>query len=326
MKQHRLRRDQERPDLPTTLEALRQAEGDKIPATVFYGLSGLNPADLEQVETLWATLTPSYRRKIMRRLVDISEANAEIDYWAIGWLGLDDPDAGAREAAVELLFEDMTIEMMDRLIEMAQYDEAVMVRAAAASALGRFILAGELGNVPEGEATRAQDAVVAILSNEDEPIEVRRRALEAIANCRHEIVPEAIDDAYNGHERQMRVSAVYAMGRTYDERWKHWVLREMDSDDAEMRFEAARAAGEIEIGEAVPGLVRMAQSNDREIKEIAIWSLGEIGGPDATRALTAFARRAEEAGDDDLLEVIDDALLNANLVDYELTDSSDWDD
>jgi HEAT repeat protein len=247
--------------------------------------------------------------------VDIGEANLDMDYRSVGIMGLDDSDAGVREAAVDLLFEDMSLQLMDKLIELAQWDDAPEVRAAAASALGRFILAGELGELPERDTTRAQDAAVSLLTNEEEDIDVRRRALEAIANCSHEIVDEAITEAYQSDEHKMRVSSLFAMGRSCDERWNPIVLRELQSNDDEMRFEAARAAGEIGTEDAVPVLVRLAFDNDREIKEVAIWSLGEIGGLDAKRALNKLAREAAEVDDADLLEAVEDALTNAQLAD-----------
>jgi HEAT repeat protein len=111
----------------------------------------------------------------------------------------------------------------------------------------------------------------------------------------------------------MQISAVFAMGRTYDEQWGDYVRQQLDSEDPEMRYEAARAAGELELEDAVPGLARLALDSDREIKEVAIWSLGEIGSREATRVLERLATEAKRLGDDDLLEAIEDALASASL-------------
>ena len=316
--------ENQRPDIQTTVEALAQSVEGPIPSTVFYGLANLSSDELAQLEPVWQSLDPAYRRKVMDRLVDVSEANFELDYSTIGNYALDDAGAGVRDAAVELLFEDNSVELMDRLIDMALWDEAPRVRAAAAIALGRFIQAGEFEELPERHATRAQDAMVTVWSNDNEDIEVRRRALEAISNSTHEIVEEAIRDAYQSYEHSLQVSAIYAMGRSADQKWAPTVIRELDSDDDEKIFEAARAAGELTIEEAVPGLVRLANETDREIAEVAIWSLGEIGGRDVMRTLDMMGRRAEEVGDTELLEVIEDALASASLAEIEL--GGDWDD
>ncbi len=306
------------PTLNETLQALKAGEAGTPNAAIFYGLSGLTMADLAAVRPIWSTINADYRRKILRRMVDVSEANVEMDYHSIGTLGLSDADPGVREAAIEVLWEDESLEVMSRLIDMALHDVSADVRAAAASALGRYILLGELGNLPENETVRAQDAVVSLLFNADESVVVRRRALEAIANSSHEVVEQAINDAYHSPERAMRVSALFAMGRSCDdERWSTIVLKEIESTDPEMRFEAARAAGELELAAAVPLLARLTESNDREIKEIAIWSLGEIGGKKAMKVLNRLADQAE-AADDDLLSAIEDAMGNASLVEGNL--------
>jgi HEAT repeat protein len=312
---------QERPQpmFAETVEALKAGEDGTITATVFYGLSGLAAQDIKRLKPVWDALSAEYREKVMRRLVDVSEANFELEYNSIGFLGLSDRDSEVRRAAIDVLWENQSLELMSRLIELALRDEAIDVRASAASALGRFILLGELGDLPERETIRAQEAVIKLLNSQTEPVEVRRRALEAIANCSNEIVEPAISLAYGGDDHQMRVSSVFAMGRSCDdERWSKTVLKELQSSDTEMRFEAARAAGELEISEAVILLGRLAAGDDREIREVAIWSLGEIGGKKAMKVLGHLADEAEAADDSELMALIDDALGSASLVDGEL--------
>ncbi|HVU11821.1 MAG TPA: HEAT repeat domain-containing protein [Phototrophicaceae bacterium] len=302
--------DQKRPDLNTTLSALSDGE---VTSTLYYGLSGLDPSDVRRLAPVWEKLEPSFRRKLLQELVDASEANFELDYNVLGQFALRDNDAAVREAAIELLWEDESLPLMHRLTDMALQDESVPVRAAAVSALGRFILLGELGDLPESETTIAQDTAVHILHNQREDIDVRRRALEAIANCGHEIVDEAIREGYDGPDRRMQISSVFAMGRTYDEQWNEFVLAQLESDDPEMRYEATRAAGELEIEEAVPTLTRLALDDDREVKEVAIWSLGEIGSKEAVRVLESLANEAKRLNDDELNDAIEDALGTASL-------------
>lgn len=314
----------EQPDLETTLKALESNTEGVANAVIFYGLSNLTEADLPRVHEVWVTLPLEARQKLLQQLVDVSETNFEMDYRLLGWMTLDDEDPEARATAIELLWEDETLVLMNRLIDIAQWDESVQVRASAATALGRFILLGELGDLPEQETVRAQDVVVNLLSDQDEDVEVRRRALESIANCSHEIVAEAIEEAFDSDDPRMQASAVFAMGRTYDNRWNKFVLREISNPDPAVRYEAARASGELEIEEAVPHLARLAQGRDREIKEVAIWSLGEIGGSYALRVLGSLADAAEKDEDEDLLEAIDEALGNASLAGRDL--DFDFDD
>jgi HEAT repeat protein len=125
----------------------------------------------------------------------------------------------------------------------------------------------------------------------------------------------------------MQASAVFAMGRSCDSRWNEAVVQAFESDDPEIRFEATRASGELAIEEALPILARFAQEDDREIKEMAIWSLGEIGGNFPVRVLGSLAEEAADANDLELLEAIEEAIGNASLAgqDMDLDDLDDLD-
>ncbi|GAB4522206.1 MAG: HEAT repeat domain-containing protein [Anaerolineae bacterium] len=311
-----------RPDLETALDALAKYLDSNVPdATIIYGLSGLSRDQVDfSVQPVWAQVPVVQRRRIMRQLIEASEANIELEYRSIGFLGLADPDPGVREAAIEVLWEDDSLELMTALVQLALHDEAISVRAAATMGLSRFILKGELGELPEQETRAAQNAAISLLTSEAEDVSVRRRALEAIANSSHDIVPSAIKAAYNSSDQLMRVSAVFAMGRSCDTIWEDIVLEELDSMDAEMRYEAARASGELQIVEAVPKLAELALEDDREILEAAVWSLGEIGSKEAVRILDALAEKAEDEDDDELIQAIEEALGNASLVGDDLPD------
>jgi len=303
------------PTLDDVITSLRKQEDVRTSVSLLHGLSGLISADMTTLQPVLDELPANYRRNLMRDLIKFSELNIEMDYRTLGIVGISDPDPGVREAAIELLWEDESLEVMNLLVAVVRHDVEPEVRAAAATGLGRYILLGELGDLPEDETGAAQTAVVAMLQDPYEFVAAQRRALEAIANCSHPIVPTAIDEAYHGTNHEMRVSAVYAMGRSYDSRWHDIVLEEVDSTDPELCYEAARAAGELELVEAVPKLGHLVLDHDREIVEVAVWSLGEIGGKEAVRILEALSEKAEEEEDEGLIDAVDDALGNATLAD-----------
>lgn len=302
-------------DFESMLEALRQGDGDDgaLSTTVYYGLSGLTAEQIRTLEPIWDSLDSSYRRHVIVELTETSETNYDLDYSMFGRLALRDSDGVNRAAAIELLWGDDSLEHMRELMQLAVEDDAAETRAAAASALGRFVLAGELGELPIEETNQAQDLAISIFHNPDEAVDVRRRALETLANSSNDNVAPAIHDAYHSDERSFQISAVFAMGRSCDEQWNETVIGLLNHRDAEMRYEAARAAGELEIEEAVPTLVELASGDDREIQDVAIWSLGEIGGNEALRALNRLTHEAEELKDEALLEAIEEAVANASL-------------
>lgn len=307
----------EKPDIGTTLEALRNGDADRMPsADIFYGLTDLMPSEIEQLKPVWLSLDETYRARLLRALTESSENNYELSYRAVGMYNLRDLSPDVRQAAIELLWDDESLEFMGALMLLAEIDPDDNVRAAATSELGRFILAGELGDLPESETIKVQTTVLRIYNNSALPVQVRRRALEAISNSSHDAVTGAIRQAYKSIDRELQVSAIFAMGRSCDsDEWEETVLDELNSEDSEKRFEAARAAGELTLFDAVPGLSQLILEDDREIQEAAIWSLGEIGGKEALRVLNALLDVAEKKKDDTLVELIEDAIGSASLVD-----------
>ncbi len=319
-----------KPSIDEVISILQQAEGadERVPVAAYYGLSDLDDVSMRVFEPIWQKLSADYKRKIVTELAEASEANFDFNFDALGYIALDDLDSGVRSSGIELLWINESLSLLSRLIDLAENDESTEVRASAISEIGRFILLGEYEDIPEQEATRAQDVAIGLLNDTTEDIQVRRRALEAISNSSLDFVSEAIQEAYESDEHIMRVSAVFAMGRSFDnELWGETVLRELRNDDPEIRYEAARAAGELEVEEAVTLLGQLAVVDEREIKQVAIWSLGEIGGTHAMRLLTALAEDAEEAEDEDLKEAIEDAIGYAGMVGSDIDvdfESSDW--
>lgn len=303
----------EKPDLDSVIAAIEMTDGKRLDATILYGLSRLDEAGIDRLEPVWSRIDVEVKRAIMRGVVESAENDIMLDYRSLALMVLGDADPRVRELAIDALWEDETIAVMDRLIRLAKTDENRDVRASAASALGRFVTLGEMDDNMASLTEPARAAVLDLWNNEGEEISVRRRALEAIANGTLDSLPGMIDAAYNSVHHEMRVSAVFAMGRSCDSRWASEVVEELNSSDPELRYEAARAAGELMIADAVQQLAQLVLEEDREIALVSVWSLGEIGGMAATRVLEALLDKAEADGDDDLVMAVEDALGNASL-------------
>jgi len=63
----------------------------------------------------------------------------------------------------------------------------------------------------------------------------------------------------------------------------------------ELRYEAARACGELQLGEAVPELEELIDDSDPEVREAALWALGQIGGSRAREVLEYYCDAEDEA-------------------------------
>ncbi len=287
-------------------------ESSPLRAALLYRLSEPQPEDMAALKERWPLVPVERRRLLLSRMAEASETNFELDFTAVALFALDDEDEEVRRHAIEALWAAEDPSVPHRLVRMLQLDESAEVRAAAAEALGRFVLEGELGRLPPALIELVESALLESWFDETDTLEVRRRALESIAYSSREEVPDLIQEAAEHYDLKMQASALFAMGRHCDERWIPYITEALNHAEPELRFEAARAAGELELADAVPRLIEMLHEEDREIKEAAIWSLGEIGGPEAERALLALSERADL--DEDLLEAIEDALNTAALV------------
>lgn len=307
----------------------RIANDKEVHTGSLYILSNMNKEMLNSFKVIWPTITPQRRRDVMQELVEISEANFEVNFDPIFLLGLADEDAEVRAAAINGLWEDENPALIGPFIHLLRTDEAAVVRAAAATGLGRFVYLGEIEKIHQEQSTLAEDALLETIRLGGEDLDVRRRAIESIAYSSRSGVAQIIENAYYDENEKMQVSAIFAMGRSADSHWRSQVIAELENDNSEIRFEAARACGELEAGEAVGMLVQLIDEDpDLQVQEMAIWALGRIGGREAREALEicveseneALAQAAEEALDE--INLFSDSLA---LFDFD-EDDDDWAD
>ena len=214
---------------------------------------------------------------------------------------------------------------------MLNNDPDIGVRAAAASALGPFVLAGELDEIEAAMAMRAEEALLAVVHAKGEHVEVQARALESVAYSGEAGLRQLIEDAYYAPEEEMRLASLRAMGRSADTRWRSMVRAELASPDPAMRVEAALAAGELEIKSAIPQIVAMLDDDELAVRLAAIEALGHLGGKVARTALRTLAAEGEadeaEAADIALEEMLFYAEPGAApLVDGDEDEADDLDD
>ncbi len=310
------------PRFEDVLRALRSLDA-AVPTASLYALSDPGPKEIDALERVWPEVPLNKRRGLIEDLSELAEANFEVEFTGIYRIGLEDEDAEVRRAAVQALWEAEDVTLMAPLIELLDHDPDAEVRAAAASALGRFVYMGEVEEIQPAQLRRVEETLLAVINGTDEA-EVRRRALEALAFSSRDEIPGLIQTAYDSPDQQFRVSALFAMGRSADERWSDIVLAETANTDNELRFEAVRSAGELELERAVGPLQKLLKDPDLQIREATIWSLGQIGGQEARKALEALLERTR---DDDQRDFIEEALENAafhdDITDFALFESDE---
>jgi HEAT repeat protein len=301
------------PSFTQTLAILTQlTPGQMIPAGVVRGLSNLLPQQVLATAPVWHTLASEVRRDVMSAVIEAGSTDFELDYSLFSMLVIDDDDAEVRRMAIELSVFVEERGHLDTLFQMAQHDDSDAVRATAMKALGAFILQGELGNQPADAIAPVVDYLLSVVRDRRADSEMRASALEAIGHSSHSAVAGEISRAYEGDDGRLKTSAIFAMGASGDEHWADAIVYELERGSPENRFEAARAAGELTLQEAVKSLSMLAFGDDSEIVREAVWALGEIGGKEAVRVLEALLEQVDGGDDDDLADLVEDALDNAS--------------
>ncbi|MGC8951445.1 HEAT repeat domain-containing protein [Chloroflexus sp.] len=301
---------------PTFAERVAQLEtSDKAPTRLDLKLlANLGPESVYIFWEQWRTFSLERRRHIMRLLAEMAEEQIQLDYRPVFRACLADQDPEIRVLAIEGLWEDDHEQMMDRLIQMI-HDPAGEVRAAALLSLARFAYRAEIGELAASACERLHAALLAAANDEAQPLEVRRRAIEALGYfATSHAAQDAIGRAYYEDDILMRESAVLAMGRSMLPTWMPYIKRELQSPSPALRYEAARAVGEFgEDGrDLLPLLLPLVEEEDTEVALAAIWALGQVGGPDARRILQRLSRSRDEtraqAAQDALAELDFDTL------------------
>lgn len=326
----------DRAELPfhQLIEALLDSDKPFHPRFL-YRLSDLEGDDLEALKKVWPEVPAWRRRALLEDVEQLSASDLLLSFTAFACQAACDPDPIVRLLAVRTMWEYEDNELIHVLMPMLREDEDIEVRAAAAGALGRFVFAGEIEEISPKEHKAIEDLLLEVV-NSDQPKVVRRYALESLGYSSREEVSPLIEQAYRSPDVEWVASALFAMGRSANEDWGPKVIEKLSSERTRVRFEATRAAGELELREAVPKLLKMVNDEDQDTRLACIWSLSQIGGEGVSEELLALY---DEMEDDEEIEFLDNALENleftesmtllpffdfSDVDDDDLDDSHDW--
>ena len=236
-----------------------------------------------------------------------------------------DDDAAVREQALETFwklvdpdFIDLDAHLitldpgfLDTLLDIADADPAPEVRIEATRALGRYVYEGfRMENLSEDDYKKVKEFLLNLFNDHSGTVDSRRTALEALGYITDPDVEALIREAHASPDRKMRISALFAMGRSgMDRAWEDILVKEIHSHDPEIRFEAVRSAGETYSTGAAEALERLTGDPDRRTRIEAIRALGNAGRPDSRLLL----RTMLSSSDEDVRDAASEAL---NALDY----------
>jgi HEAT repeat protein len=304
-------------NLSALMLQLRDQTG-AIPFSSLYAFSDLSGEHWAVFQAAWATFSPLQRQRLVRALIDLAEASFEVNFDAIFRHTLYDEDPDVRAMSIDGLWENEDVRLIGPMLTMLRADPSERVRAAAASGLGRYVLAGQLEELPEATEARIVSELLATIHLAGESIEVRRRALESVAYACTPEVLAALEMAYYDPDEDMRISAITGMGRSCDKRWRPIILEELTNTTPAVRYEAAWASGEMGLRSAVPLLADLIYHPDLQVSIAAIWALGQIGGGQAKEVLLAAYEDADAGMRDALDEALAEHALSEGDLEFEL--------
>lgn len=278
--------------------------GHLFPARYLPFFSDISEQGFRSVCEVWPSVTVERKVSLLSDMELAMESDSLLSFDTLAKLALSDDDPGVRSQAISLLWESDDPAYLDTLMDILDSDPSDLVQVSAAAGLGRFVLMGELDEIPQ----RLQKLAISSLRKKqaEKPSKhVQQEILKSLAYTGSTEVNRQIELAYNESDPTWKLAAVIAMGRTADERWESKVLKDMESSNTSIQNEAVKAAGEIELETARLPLLDMIESgiSDLELRLHIIWALARIGGEDVKESIQALLEQADDEEEIDVIEM-----------------------
>lgn len=209
-----------------------------------------------------------------------AETEAELLELVRHYLSDEDPEIrmAAAHAAADLTHVDTLVRLLlDQLAD--ESDEAV--KAAVCSSLGGLLdpIDIELDEMEANLIELVYQSLLQLIQNAEEPLEVRRRALEAVSGMAEAkpVVCGLIEQFFAMTEDEARISAVFAMGRSmlFDQ-WTPHIAGALDNPNDGVLREALWTAGELEMVELTSRIQELTESDSAAVRTAALLAYAKV--------------------------------------------------
>ena len=300
------------PDFEEIVQALLDPD-NPFPPHLYDYLGDLSPENAARLREIWPQIPLERRRTLMEDLENITENELLASFKDVGLIALEDEDPAVRFGAIRVLWVEDDNNLIPRLLEIARNDPDASVRANAVGALGNYMLLAALEELPWHYTNDIETTLMGFLKNPNEDDMVRRQALETLGYSLNLDMAPWIEEAFASPSEDWQASALFAAGRSGQERWGDHVMDYLYSTSPRLRAEAARAAGELMHQPAVDRLIELLEDRDPEVRMMAAWALSEIGGGEPVAE--ALEKALENARDEEEAIALEEALENLSLTD-----------
>lgn len=274
--------------------------------------SDIVPHQLTQFKESWTEISVARRRDFLSKLKHELELDTLLCFNVLANSLLGDEDAFVRASAIRLLSDCESDTSLFAFLEIAKNDPEIEPRAEAITALGAFVLRGELDEIKKADLHEIEEALL-LLSHSTQKAELRQRALESLGYSSRPEVAKLLKEAWQRDIPMWKASALFAMGRSSDDVWADEILDSLLHVNEIVRLASVKAAGELELVQARPLLLKMLENEqDEDVFRALIWSLSQIGGEDVREYFLSLLDQYE---DDEEAEIayIEEALENLDF-------------
>ncbi|NIM92369.1 MAG: hypothetical protein GTO18_01460 [Anaerolineales bacterium] len=285
-------------------------EETELPLLRLSELSDLEGDEVVNFHNVWSSIPVERRRQIISELRTLADENITLSFDVINRHAIQDDDSFVRKTAIQNLWESEDPKLVPHFLAALKTDPDADVRGSAASALGAFVLLGEMESLPTALHAEIEDALLYAFRNE-EHLSIRRFCLESLGFSSRDEVDPIILESYETQDSELLQSSLLAMGRSADKQWQTHVLSHLFNPIPSIRREAVQATGELELRAAIPDLIEILDDVDRSVRHAAIWSLSQLGGSRAMDALTSII---DFQDDEEEIQLLEDALDNLAFV------------
>ncbi len=284
-----------------------------FPPEYLHIFSDITAADLAEIKKAWPQIPVLRKINLLQDLEAMMESDTLLSCDDFARFALQDDNPDVRSHAINLLWDSEDPRLTRTFGDILTQDDNAVVRANAASALGKFVLLGELEEISKKYFDHTLDLLVKHYENEVYD-EVKQEILRSLSYCGKQEIAGLIKEAYATGKKAWKIAALESMGRSADNRWKDHVLANITSEDADLQYEAVRASGELELKDAREILLRVLaeELGNNDIYYQTIWALSKIGGGAVRETLQDLL---ENSNNDEEIEVLEMALDNLDFTD-----------
>lgn len=277
-----------------------------LPAQFLYVFSDISESDLAEVRKIWEDIAVNRKVYLFAELERLMETDTLLAFDEIAHFALSDSDPNVRSKSISLLWECEDPRLAGELSIILEQDQNEMVQLSAAAALGRYVLLGELDEIPQSITNKVRELLLRVFSSHPSK-EIQQEVFKSLSFASLPEIDKMISSKFNDPDLSWQLAAIIAMGRSADERWEKPILKTLHSPNLPHQIEAVRSAGELELTSARLPLLDMlnAHIQDEDLRFQVIWSLSKIGGEEVKETLEKLL---DSADSEDEVEIIELAL------------------